>query len=196
MAGVLALLTVIAILIFLQRRKDRRSHHTSSRDELVRTFGSAKAGLDSAAEDDTNEMAIPEPYVYKSVSRGHSTDLASPVMEHPRQSGTSVTRLVETSRTPPAPTTLATRKGERYLPNDTTSSSNDNTAGGSSQSRIQEEDIDRLAARMVAMMSSGRLADQAWAPGAQGARRKAFEDDGDDLPAAPPLYKDVARRTP
>jgi len=191
--GVLALLFVIGILIYLQRRKDRR--HTTSKDELIRTFGSAKAGLDSTGADGASEMAIPEPYVYKSVTRAQVTNRIPLEAENLRQSSTSTSPSVEPSRTPPS--NLAARKGERYLSNNITSPTpEDTTPGGSSQSRIQEEDIDRLAARMVAMMSAGRLSDQAWTPqgGARDARNKDF-DVGDDLPAAPPLYNDVTRRT-
>lgn len=176
--GVLTVLSVIAILIFLQRRKNRRNR------ELMQTFASARVDLDGAAADDANEMAIPEPYVYRPVTRGHSTNLVSSDPESPRQNSTPSPQSVE------SPLALAARKGERYLPKDTTSSE-DNNSGGPSQTRIQEEDIDRLAAKMVAMMSSGRLVDQAWAPRAQ---NNGF-DAGDDLPAAPPQYKDVARRS-
>jgi hypothetical protein len=189
-AGILVLLSVIVILLILRRRRNRR-HHTSSRDELVRTFGRDKADLDGTAGDDADDMAIPEPYVYGSVSRARSTQHALLETGNPSRSGATTPRSSESSRI--LPPTLASRKGERYLPEDA-APPHDTSSAGASQSRIQEEDIDRLAARMVAMMAAGRLGDQSWSPEAQGARNKSVAL-GYDHPAPPPLYKDVARRS-
>lgn len=189
MIGSLVLLSIIVVLIALQRRKDRR--HTSSKAELIRTFGSTKAGLDGSEDDDADEMAIPDPYVYGVVSRAKTMDLAASEAETPSRNRTT-TRHSPAELANVSPATLPSRKGERYLPNYGTPPMDQ--PEGSPQSRIQEEDIDRLAARMVAMMSSGRLADQAWAPEAHIPRKKGHEL-GDEVRVPPPLYNDVARRS-
>ena len=52
-----------------------------------------------------------------------------------------------------------------------------------------------MAARIVAMMFTGRLPVQAWTPGSQDAQMQGLGiDRGDGVSIAPPLYRDVARR--
>ena len=188
--GVLAFFAVAAVTITLQRRKDRRQSR-NSRIDVVKKYGGGKIDLDGVPDDD-EEMAIPEPYVYKTVSRARKTSLAPLQTEDLRRNPSSTRHSSADSLNTSSHASLPSRKGERYLPN-VANAPQDSGAGGSSQSRIQEEDIDRLAARMVAMMSAGRLADQSWTPEAGEPRNKG-SDPGSDLQVPPPLYKDVTRR--
>ena len=86
----------------------------------------------------------------------------------------------------------------RTLSTESTSSNDTTTQGGGlpqPESRIQEEDISRLATRIVASMPPGRHSSQAWTPGSEDAQRQGLGFDvGDDVSTAPPLYRDVARR--
>ncbi|KAF8588086.1 hypothetical protein K439DRAFT_1658728 [Ramaria rubella] len=192
--GVIVLLAVITILMIIQRRKDR--HQTSSKEEFVRTFGSANANLDGAGEDDMEEMAMPEPYVYRTVSHQQPTSLAPVNTEavHRGPSATGIRPSPSPISSTDSPSARASRKGERYLPNDTTSPQDESTKGAY-RARIEEEDIDRLAVRMVAMMAAGRLAEnQAYNPGNRGPRNTGLDLD-EELPAPPPMYNDVARRS-
>jgi hypothetical protein len=187
--GCLALLALIVLLMVLQKRRDRR-HHKSSKLAMVRTFGSSKADLDGFTDDDTEAMAIPDPYVYGSVYRTSST--LAPIETEDLSRSTSASRQIPAAAAATrSPSTPMTRKGERHLPNYATSAQ-ERSLGGASSSRsgIQEEDIDRLAARMVVMMSAGRLAEQAWTRGTPGGIGGE-----DDVRVPPPMYKDVARKS-
>ena len=86
----------------------------------------------------------------------------------------------------------------RTLSTDATSPNDTTTPGGGLpqlESRIQEEDISRLAARIVALMPPRRHSSQAWTPESQDAQRQGLGFDvGDDVSTAPPMYRDVARR--
>ncbi|KAF8509106.1 hypothetical protein BU17DRAFT_70551 [Hysterangium stoloniferum] len=195
--GVVVILVVVALLFFLKRRNNRRRKYTTSRDNLVATFGRDKAGLDDAPAD---ELAIPEPYVYRSINRSSESDPVSVAEERSlRRNPTTTTsnsrsdqRTYRTdgSTENTSTTTTASRKGERYLPNLEERSTNNPGASSNLPSRMQDEDIDRLAARMVAMMSSGRMSDQAWSP----APRDAGDKDIllEDI-SGPPLYNEVTR---
>lgn len=199
--AVIVILVVVALLFFLKLRRDRRRNYATSRDNLVAAFGRDKAGLDDAPAEEVDELAIPDPYVYHSIIDSRNTDLVSVAEEglshnpmtttsnsrsNQRTSGTTSTDGTNRGTGNMTSTTTASRESERYLPN--FEEGNPNNPGASSNLRMQEEDIDRLAARMVALMSSGRMSDQAWSPAPRDGRDKDILLE--DMPA-PPLYNEV-----
>ena len=122
------------------------------------------------------------------------------------------TRSVSSPSLPSAYTTttrtLASRKGELYLPLNTETTSQDGSTSTRSlnesraeDSRLEADDLHPPAARMVVMTASGR-------PGDQALTRESLPRDRDrdrdkknpvgtreESPAPPPLYKDVVRRS-
>lgn len=193
-------LIVVGLIIFLRRRN--RRNKLSGRDKFARTFGNNKAGLGGDEEGGRiPSMAIPEPFVYLSTPNSNldrqgtkgsrkgrnptSSSRASRTTTHTTPQSPS---SPSTSETPRSPSTNASRKGERYLPNFLTSQPQPDSA--SSNSRIPDEDIDRLAARMVELMSAGRMTDQSWSPAAKRAQQEDLDlDDDEGLPG----YNEVTR---
>ena len=122
----------------------------------------------------------------------------------PLQSGSSSPRSisVEPSHTSLSSTRVA-RSEIKYMPNDTASPPNPNTTSpnvttpGEEQPkfRIQDQDIEWVAARIVAMIFTRILPVKAWTPGSQDAQMQGLGiDGGDGVSISPPLYRGVARR--
>ncbi|KAF8588087.1 hypothetical protein K439DRAFT_703771 [Ramaria rubella] len=198
-AGVVLAITVLLALfgvsIFILKRRNRYRRHTSSKEEFVRTFGSVKADLNSSTEDesDIEAMALPTPYIYKQGPREQTAGLSPLNTNELRRTPTILGRApLGTATNNSPPTTGASRKGEKNLSN-YASPPQDRHSEGPSRSRIEEEDIDRLAARMMAMMAAGRLADQVWTQDSRPQRRD-FEPEEEDISVPPPLYNDVTSR--
>jgi len=195
--GVLVIIVVIGLFIFLRKRKQQR--HSSSRNNLIRTFGDERAGLDAPGEDEVPQMAIPDPFVYRPVTRGQTVNMGSAgsgIRRNPTSSS-HVSHSTAGEGSLRSPTTpggaTPSRKGERYLPDYGAMP----TPGTNSNARMQDEDIDRLAAKMVALMSSGRMTDQAWTPTMRKNQDGDLDFVEDELPqAAPPMYNEVTRGNP
>lgn len=141
-------------------------------------------------------VVTPEPYIIRPRSRENSTLISREDLRRTQTPSQSSLASVKASQTPT--TILASRKGELYLPDITSSgaplsqNSGNVTNDGAGPSRLEVDDLDRLAARMVAMMASGRTSDQHLMHESLSLSGKTASEAG--FPAPPPLYKDVVKR--
>ncbi|KIJ41063.1 hypothetical protein M422DRAFT_31945 [Sphaerobolus stellatus SS14] len=208
-AGVIIILVLFALLIWLKRRNDKIK--LSSREKFVIAFGDDEAGLDAPGRDDIPDAAIPNPYMYQQDGgvngslRSHRTTMTS--HRGSVRSATSSTHLLPTTpNLPPPPTpqlrTVPRKVGERYLP-DFTNEPQDPVGPSGSNSRLHEEDIEQLAAKMISLMASGRMNDQAWSAAIKQNHNPEDEHELEEfgIPInSPPHYEDIAKgqelRTP
>ncbi|KAF8509105.1 hypothetical protein BU17DRAFT_70550 [Hysterangium stoloniferum] len=200
--GVLILLLIVGAL--LHCRKVRRQRFVqSSREQLTQVFGTG-ATLDGTPEDLAS--AVPEPFVYHEAP---NTPLMGVDGDESRLTTAERTPSIR-SRWSSAPNRelstrqVVRRKGERFLPRLDYRTAETPPAEevpfpirllleeeidqlATAPNRLQPEDIDRLAARMVAMMSMSTQADS---------RENPEQDTNSNEASAPPMYDDVATIPP